>query len=68
MAPARPPITFPCTACQRTLRAAAGVAGRPLRCPYCDRRVIVPVADSQGAPSGPTDSSLPAGFPAHRTN
>jgi hypothetical protein len=63
---ARPAITFACPACHRTLRAAAGVAGRALDCPFCDRRVVVPVTSPPVVTPGATDSSLPAGFPAHR--
>jgi hypothetical protein len=47
--------TFPCTACQKTIRVADQYAGRKVRCPACQEPLRVPAAaQAPAAASAPT--------------
>jgi hypothetical protein len=39
---ARLPLSFPCSACGKTLKARAELAGQMVKCPRCSKTVLVP--------------------------
>jgi DNA-directed RNA polymerase subunit RPC12/RpoP len=52
--PATAPVSFPCSACGKNLRAATKLAGRKVKCPHCGKVAVVPGISSTPPPAPPT--------------